>query len=136
MLPSHRCVWKSSPATHKHTHTHTLTHVPTMSLCGENNARSQHKTLKDRGHFFRIIPFNLFSFHAPFFSPSSVFFSLAMYQFGFYEALLLLGAQHNNNIVNDCYMMKYNKKYIQSLHLCSSIVIIKHTVIKWLTKQS
>ena len=32
-----------------------------MSLC-ENNARSQHKTLKDRGHSFRIIPFNLFRF--------------------------------------------------------------------------
>ena len=50
------------------------------------------------------------------FSPL-IIFSLTMYQFGFYEALLLLGAQHNNNIVNDCYMMKYNKKDIISSSL-------------------
>ena len=47
-----------------------------------------------------------------------------MYRFGFYEALLLLGAQHNDNIVNDCYMMKYNKKNNNNLFISAAALLL------------
>ncbi len=37
---------------------------------------------------------------------------LLMCHLGFHEALLLLGVLHNNNIVNGCNIMKYNKNII------------------------